>query len=107
MSGGLGVGGENMEVSVTMGSETEAIISGLPCRGGLGTMYRVSASTAHHRVYSYFQKIVEDTVNGATDDIEFWVKPGDVSDIDAPAFDALPARIPRYPELGANDGGQA
>ena len=93
MNGDLGVGGEDMEVSVNMGSETDAIISGLPCRGGIGTMYRVSAATPHCRVYSYFQRIVENTVNGGTDDIEFWVKPGDVSDIDAPAFDELPEKV--------------
>jgi hypothetical protein len=93
MSGELGVGGESMEVSLKMGSETDAIISGLPCRGGLGTMYRVLASTAHYRVYSYFQRIVENTVNGGTDDVEFWVKPGEVSEIDAPVFEELPDRI--------------
>jgi hypothetical protein len=93
MSGELGVGGESMEVSVNMGTETEAIISGLPCKGGLGTMYRVLASTAHYRVYSYFQRIVENTVNGGTDDVEFWVKPGEVTDIDAPPFDELPDRV--------------
>ena len=93
MSGELGVGGESMEVSVNMGTETEAIISGLPCKGGLGTMYRVLASTAHYRVYSYFQRIVENTVNGGADDVEFWVKPGEVTDIDAPPFDELPDRV--------------
>ena len=93
MSGELGVGGESMEVSVNMGAETDAIISGLPCKGGLGTMYRVLASTAHYRVYSYFQRIVENTVNGGTDDVEFWVKPGEVTDIDAPSFDELPDRV--------------
>jgi hypothetical protein len=76
-----------------MGSETNAIISELPCRGGLGTMYRVSASTSHYRLYSYFQRIVENTVNGAADDVEFWVKPGEVSDIDAPAFQELPDKV--------------
>jgi hypothetical protein len=93
MSGDLGVGGEDMEVSINMNAETEAIISGLPCRGGIGTMYRVSASTPHCRVYSYFQRIVEDTVSGGTDDVEFWVKPGDVSDIEAPAFEELPDQV--------------
>src|SRR5262245_36649833 len=73
MSGDLGVGGDSMEVSINMGSETEAIISGLPCRGGIGTMYRVSVSTSHYRVYSYFQRIVENTVTGGTEDVEFWV----------------------------------
>lgn len=93
MRGDLGVGGENMEVSLNMGSKTDAIISGLPCRGGPGTMYRMSASTSHYRLYSFFQLIVEDTVNGGSDDIEFWVKPGDVSEIEAPAFDELPDNV--------------
>ena len=37
MSGDLGVGGDGMEVSINMGSETDAIISNLSCRGGPGT----------------------------------------------------------------------
>src|SRR4030095_1117994 len=80
-------------VSINMGSETDAIISGLPCRGGIGTMYRVSSSTPHFRVYSYFQRIVENTVSGGTDDVEFWIKPGEVSDIDAAAFEDLPDKV--------------
>ena len=75
MSGDLGVGGDGMEVSINMGSETDAIISNLSCRGGPGTMYRLSASAPHYRDYSFFQLIVEDTVNPASDDVEFWVKP--------------------------------
>jgi hypothetical protein len=93
MNGDLGAGGESMEVSINMGSETDAIISGLPCRGGPGTMYRVMASAPHQRVYSYFQLIVEDTVNSSSDDVEFWVNPGHVSDIDAPTFDGLPEKV--------------
>jgi len=85
-SGDLGAGGDSMEVAIRMGMETEAIISGLPCRGGRGTMYRVSASAPHHRDYSFFQLVVENTVNSASDDVEFWVKPGDVTDILAPSF---------------------
>jgi hypothetical protein len=55
-------------------------------------MYRVMASTSHYRVYSYFQRIVEDTVNGAADDVEFWIKPGEVKEIDAPEFEELPEK---------------
>src|SRR5688572_25526479 len=84
--GDLGAGGEGMEVSINMGIETEAVISGLPCRGGPGTMYRISASTPLHRDYTFFQLIVENTVNTASDDVEFWIKPGDVTDIIARAF---------------------
>ena len=92
-AGDLGVGGEAMEVSISMGMETDAVISGLPCRGGPGTMYRVSASKPHHREYSFFQLIVENTVNAASDDVEFWVKPGDVTDILAPDFSELSGEI--------------
>jgi hypothetical protein len=56
-------------------------------------MYRVSASAPHHRVYSFFQLIRENSVNAASDDIEFWVKPGDVKDLRAPEFDDLPAHL--------------
>ena len=92
-AGDLGVGGEAMEVSINMGMETDAVISGLPCRGGPGTMYRVSASKPHHREYSFFQLILENTVNAASDDVEFWVKPGDVTDILAPDFSELSGEI--------------
>jgi hypothetical protein len=91
-SNDLGVGGEPMEVALNMGRETDAIISGLLCKGGLGTMYRVSASTPHYRDYSFFQTIVENTVNMASDDVEFWIKPGDVKNVVAPAFSALSAK---------------
>jgi len=55
MSGDLGVGGEGMEAFIKMGSETDAIISNLACRGGPGTMYRLWASVPHYRDYSFFQ----------------------------------------------------
>lgn len=92
-SGDLGAGGEALQVSFKMDSEPEIVITDIPCRGGPGTMYRVQASTPHHRTYSFFQLIREDLVNSAADDIEFWVKPGDVTDIDAPPFDELPLEI--------------
>src|SRR5262245_53536468 len=74
-AGDLGGGGEPMQVSFKPEGATDVTISGILCRGGQGTMYRVLASTPHHRVYSFFQVIQEDTVNTASDDIEFWVKP--------------------------------
>src|SRR5262245_56911970 len=92
-SGDLGAGGAAMEVAINMGMETEAIISGLPCRGGPGTMYRVSASAPHYRDYSFFQLVLENTVNTAIDDVEFWVKPGDVTDIQAPSFSDLSSDV--------------
>jgi len=92
-SGDLGAGGEAMNAVVRMGTDIDVTITGISCRGGPGTMYRVSASTPHHRVYSFFQLIQENRANPASDDIEFWVKPGDVKDIRAPGFDDLPAQI--------------
>lgn len=93
MTGDSGVGGANSDLSIKMGTETDLIISSLSCRGGPGTMYRVMASAPHYREYSFFQLIVENTVNAASDDVEFWVKPGDVKDIDAPHFDALANKV--------------
>lgn len=92
-SGDMGAGGEGMEVSVNMGTETDVIISNLTCRGGPGTMYRLAASTPHHRHYSFFQLIVENTVNPASDDVEFWVKPGDVTGIRAAGFAELSGKV--------------
>jgi hypothetical protein len=82
-----------MNAVVRMGTEIDLTITGITCRGGPGTMYRVSASTAHHRVYSFFQLIQENRANPASDDIEFWVKPGDVKAIRAPAFNDLPVHL--------------
>ena len=94
-SGDLGAGGASMQVSFKTSSDTAFNITNLPCRGGPGTMYRVEVRTPHHRVYSFFQSIQEDTVNQASDDVEFWVKPGDVKDIQAPQFAALPPAVRR------------
>jgi len=91
-SGDLGAGGDAMHVSFQMGSSTEVLITGIACRGGPGTMYRILASTPHYRDYSFFQLIQEDMVNPPSDDIEFWVKPGDVKEIRAPKFGELPSR---------------
>jgi hypothetical protein len=93
LSGEPGTGGERMEASLKMGTDIELTITGITCRGGPGTMYRVAASTAHHRTYSFFQLIQESSNNPASDDIEFWVKPGDVKDIRAPQFEDLPAHL--------------
>jgi len=92
-SGPLGAGGDSMHVGFATGSDTSFRITGLPCRGGPGTMYRVQASQPHYRTYSFFQSIQEDQPNPASDDIEFWVKPGDVKDIRAPKFEKLDDRI--------------
>ena len=89
-SGEPGTGGETMHVTLA-GPDPDLTINGITCRGGIGTMYRVFAEAEHYRTYGFFQRIQEDRVNTASDDVEFWVKPGDVQDIKAPAFDDLSA----------------
>jgi hypothetical protein len=86
-----GTGGETMDVSLASPVE-ELTITGVSCRSGPGTMYRILATTPHFRPYGFFQLIRENQNNTAADDVEFWVKPGDVSDITAPTFADLPAR---------------
>jgi hypothetical protein len=94
LPGEAGTGGETMNVSL-VGPDPDLTITSITCRGGPGTMYRVLASAAHYRPYGFFQLIREDRNNTASDDVEFWVKPGDVTDIRAPAFDDLPAQARR------------
>jgi hypothetical protein len=89
LAGEPGTGGDAMDVSVT-GSVTDLTITDITCRGGPGTLYRVRASVPHYRPYSFFQLIQEDRSNTASDDVEFWVRPGDVVNIEAPAFSGLP-----------------
>jgi hypothetical protein len=90
LSGEPGTGGGNVRVSL-VGPDKDLEISQIPCRGGIGTMYQVTAIAPHFRPYSFFQLIQEDLLNTASDDVEFWVKPGDVTGIDAAAFGDLPA----------------
>ena len=90
-SGEPGAGGETMHVTLT-GPDPDLMITGITCRGGVGTMYRVVAEAEHYRAYGFFQRIQEDRVNTASDDVEFWVNPRDVRDIKAPTFDNLSAR---------------
>jgi hypothetical protein len=93
IQGEPGTGGEPMELSANMGSDTDLTITGITCRGGPGTIYRMAVSAPHYRDYSFFQLIQENIVNTASDDVELWVKPGDVSEIRAPSFDALPPHL--------------
>jgi hypothetical protein len=88
-----GTGGEAVKVSAA--GVTNLTITGIPCRGGPGTLYRVSASTKHFRKYSFFQLVRENRDNTASDDVEFWVKPGDVTGIRAPVFNDLSESIRR------------
>src|SRR5688572_29780321 len=92
VSGSPGAGGTNMVVSVA-GPVGVLTITGIQCQPGPGTMYEVRASTAHHRKYAFFQLIQEDRDNTASDDVEFWVKPSEVVDIQAPAYTRLPAEV--------------
>lgn len=90
--GANGAGGQNMEVSVN-GPVGTLTITGVPCQPGPGTLYEVRASTPHCRRYAFYQLIRENRDNTASDDVEFWVKAGDVAGIHAPAFADLPARV--------------
>jgi hypothetical protein len=101
LPGETGAGGEPMELSVNMGSATDLTITSITCRGGPGTNYKVSIATPHYRPYRFFQLIREDRVNPAADNVEFWVKPGDVKDIRAPQFGDLPSEL-RTMLSGAN-----
>jgi hypothetical protein len=86
-----GTGGETMHVTLAA-PDPHLRVNGITCRGGVGTMYEVSAEAEHYRPYGFFQLIQEDRVNTASDQVEFWVKPSDVRDIRAPSFDDLSAR---------------
>jgi hypothetical protein len=92
VDGSNGAGGENMEVSVT-GPVGSLLVTGISCRTGPGTMYEVRAKTEHYRTYAFFQTILENRDNTASDNVEFWVKPGDVDDIIAPTFANLSATV--------------
>jgi hypothetical protein len=94
-AGEAGAGGEPREVSVRMGSATALSVSDIPCRGGLGTLYRVSVSAPHFRTYSFFQSIRESVDNTASDDVAFWVQPGAVTGIVGPPFADLDPRLAR------------
>jgi hypothetical protein len=92
VSGSAGAGGENMVVSVA-GPVGRLTVTGIACQTGPGTMYEVRASSPSHRKYAFFQLIQEDRDNPASDDVEFWVKPGDVVNIQAPALANLPSTV--------------
>jgi hypothetical protein len=94
LPGDPGVGGQTMTVTFAAPAR-DLVITSIDCRGGLGTMYRVSFTTPHYRPYAFIQLIEEERENPASDDVEFWVKPGDVTDIAAPAFDDLSPSLRR------------
>lgn len=76
-------GGERRVVSVT-GGVTDTTITSIPCAGAAGTLYRVGATSSHYRPYVFVQSIRENRNNPASDDVEFWVRPGHVRDIAGP-----------------------
>lgn len=89
VSGEPGTGGEPRTVNV--GTVQDLTVTGIPCRDGIGTVYKVIAFAPHFRPYGYFQ-LIKPRKNRASDDVEFWVKPGDVKKIGAPPFGDLPAQ---------------
>lgn len=97
LPGEAGTGGESMHVSLA-GPDPDLTITGITCRGGPGTMYRVLVTTPHYRPYAFIQLVREDRNNTASDDVEFWVKPSEVVDIRGPNFEDLPARVRRILE---------
>ncbi len=52
------------------GPDKDLTITGITCRGGPGTMYRMLATTPHYRPYGFFQLIREDRNNTAREDAE-------------------------------------
>jgi hypothetical protein len=54
-----GTGGETMHVTL-VGPDPDLTITGVTCRGGMGTMYQVFAEAEHYRTYGFFQRIQED-----------------------------------------------
>jgi hypothetical protein len=91
LPGEPGTGGEPLFVTLAK-ADKSLKISSITCRGGIGTQYRVTAQVEHFRPYTFFQLIREDRMNTASDDVEFWVNPGDVTAIDASSFRKLPER---------------
>ena len=60
-----GTGGETAHVSL-VGPDSDLTITGIECRGGPGTMYKVLAEAEHYRPYAFFQFIQEDRDNTAS-----------------------------------------
>ena len=90
-SGEPGTGGANSTVTSPRGV-TDLTVERIACRGGVGTLYRATASTDHFRRYQFIQQIREGRTNPASDDVELWVKPDHVRDLEASTFAGLPPR---------------
>ncbi len=52
VSGEAGSGGETQHVTL-VGPDTDLRITGITCRGGPGTIYRVQATADHYRPYAF------------------------------------------------------
>lgn len=85
LTGEPGTGGARASVTFKT-PDRDLIITSIECRGGPGTMYRVQVTTPHYRPYAFLQLVREDRTNPAADDVEVWVKPGDVKGIAGPSF---------------------
>jgi hypothetical protein len=93
-----GAGGARMETGkIDLEGAKELTVENIECLGGQGTLYRVAVESKNYRTYSFFQRIVEGKVNKPPDNqIPLVVNPGKVRDIDAPAFDRLPAKLKAF-----------
>lgn len=84
-------GGATMEAAFANDGATQFIVEAIDCRGGPGTLYTVRLNTKNFRPYAFFQLIVENKVNTASDNkVRLLVNPKRVKDIVAPGFASLP-----------------
>jgi hypothetical protein len=85
-------GGENMQAEFANDAATAFIVEQIECRGGPGTMYIVRVEARNFKPYAFFQLILEQRVNTASDSrIRLLVDPKRVRDIAAPDFTSLAA----------------
>ena len=91
-TGEAGTGGDHFELRVpSMGAATQLIMTGVTCRGGVGTLYRVRVSTDAYRTYAFFLNVKPGEVRPAP--VRLWVDAGAVTGIEAPAFARLDGRL--------------
>ena len=87
-TGEPGTGGDHFEITVPdMKGATELILTGITCRGGIGTLYLIRVSTDDYRTYSFFQTVKPGNVR--VPPARLWVDPGAVTAITAPEFSKL------------------
>lgn len=91
-TGEPGAGGDHFEITIPdMKGLTELILTGISCRGGVGTLYLIRVSTDDYQTYSFFQSVKPGDVR--TPPARLWVDPGAVTGITAPAFSKLDGRL--------------